>query len=428
MNETARVPADIGALMVSPKAYATQKELMTGFGWLRRHNRLGLVETEGFDPFWAVTTHADIVEVSRRHDLFNNGDRATTLVPRAADELARSRTGGSPHLMRTLLQMDAPDHTRYRHIAQAWFARQRVDSFESRIRPLARRAIDRMAAHGEACDFACDVALQYPLQVILEILGIPEQDEPLLLELVLELLRSQDQAPRNDTKASRDPTRHARRLLDALAGFEAYFAPLIEERRRRPRSDLASLIANAAIDGQPISQFEAISYYMLIVTAGHHTAAAAMSGAIWALCENTEEFHKVKSDSSLFPQLVEEAVRWTTPAHHMMRTATEDTEMHGRRIAKGDWLMLCYLSANRDEQAFREPEHFRIDPEQGRNLAFGFGAHACLGQHLARLEMRAFFEELFSRLAWIEIAGVPRRSASVFLGGPRTLPVRFAML
>jgi cytochrome P450 len=112
----------------------------------------------------------------------------------------------------------------------------------------------------------------------------------------------------------------------------------------------------------------------------------------------------------------------------MMRTATEDTEMHGRRIAKGDWLMLCYLSANRDEQAFREPEHFRIDPEQGRNLAFGFGAHACLGQHLARLEMRTFFEELFSRLAWIEIAGVPRRSASVFLGGPRTLPVRFAML
>jgi cytochrome P450 len=112
----------------------------------------------------------------------------------------------------------------------------------------------------------------------------------------------------------------------------------------------------------------------------------------------------------------------------MMRAASEDTVMHGRRIAKGDWLMLCYLSGNRDERAFDQPDQFRVDRDSGRNLAFGYGAHACLGQHLARLEMRIFFEELLARLAWIEIAGVPRRSASVFLGGPKTLPVRFAML
>jgi hypothetical protein len=128
------------------------------------------------------------------------------------------------------------------------------------------------------------------------------------------------------------------------------------------------------------------------------------------------------------PHLVEEAVRWTTPAQHVMRAAAEDTTMHGRHIAKGDWLMLCYLSGNRDEQAFAEPERFRIDPEPRRNLAFGYGAHACLGQHLARLEMRVFFEELLARVSRIEIAGVPRRSASVFVGGPKTLPVRFAMV
>lgn len=428
MNETYAVPSEIGALLVSPKAYATQKELMAGFRWLRQHNRVGLIEAEGFDPFWAVATHADIVEVSRRHDLFGNSGRSTTLVPRAADDLARSLTGGSPHLMRTLLQMDGPDHARYRHVTQGWFARQSVDSMEGRIRPLARRSIDCMAARGDSCDFARDVALRYPLRVIMEILGISEQDEPLLFDLLQELLRSQDEASGRDLKASRDPTRHARRLLDAFTGFERYFVPLIEERRKKPRDDLASLVAAAEIDGKPIGQFEAVSYYMLLVTAGYHTAAAAISGAVWALCDNPEEFCKVKSDPGLVPQLVEEAVRWTTPAHHMMRTAMENTDMHGRRIAKGDWLMLCYLSGNRDEQAFEAPEQFRIDPDQDRNLAFGYGAHACLGQHLARLEMRIFFEELFRRLASIEIAGVPRRSASVFLGGPRTLPVRFAML
>lgn len=428
MNETAKVPDDIGALIVSPKAYATQKQLMAGFRWLRQNNPLALIEADGFDPFWAVTKHTDIVEISRRHDLFHNGDRATTLVPRAADELARSLTGGSPHLMRSLQQMDAPDHARYRHITQAWFAHHNVGSLEHMIRPLARRAIDRMAAAGDSCDFCHDVAYRYPLRVVMEILGTPQEDASLLLNLLQELFRSQDESSSRDAKASRDPTRHVRRLLAALKDLEAHLSPLLEERRKRPRNDMVSLIGNAVIDGKPISQFEAISYYLLIVAAGYHTTAAAMSGAIWALCENADQFRKVASDDGLVPQLVEEAVRWTTPAQHMMRTAAEDTVMHGRHIAKGDWLMLCFLSGNRDEEAFEEPERFRVDADKRRNVAFGYGAHACLGQHLARLEMRILFEELFARIARIELAGVPRRLASVFLGGPKTLPVRFAMM
>lgn len=428
MRETVDVPAGLGALIVSPKAYAHRRELMAGFRWLRQNNPVGRVEVEGFDPFWAVTSHADIVEVSRRHDLFHNGDRASTLVPRAADDLARTLTGGSPHLMRTLLQMDAPDHSKYRQITQAWFTRQNVGAFECRVRPLARRAIEGLAERGDSCDFVRDIALRYPLQVIMEVLGLPEEDEPRLLALILALFRSQDEAPRGAGRASRDPARHAQRLCDAFTGFEDYFGPLLEQRRSRPRDDLASRIGNAVIDGEPINRFEAISYFMVMMTAGHHTAAAAISGAVWAMCENPGEFHKVKAQPGLVPQLVEEAVRWTTPAQHVMRTAAEDTVMHGRRIVKGDWLMLCFLSGNRDEQVFREPERFAVDRDPVRNLAFGYGAHVCLGQHLARLEMRIFFEELVGRLAWIELAGVPRRSASVFVGGPKTLPVRFAML
>jgi cytochrome P450 len=161
-----------------------------------------------------------------------------------------------------------------------------------------------MAARGGSCDFARDVALHYPLRVVMDILGTPEEDEPLLFNLIQELFRSQDEPPSRDTRASRDPTRHARRLLDAFNGFDAYFTPLLEQRRRRPRNDLASFISNAVIDGKPISHFEAISYYMVIVTAGHHTAAAAISGAIWAMSENADEFCKAKSDIGLVPQLV----------------------------------------------------------------------------------------------------------------------------
>jgi cytochrome P450 len=140
-----------------------------------------------------------------------------------------------------------------------------------------------------------------------------------------------------------------------------------------------------------------------------------------------DEFRKIKDDTRLIPNMVEEAVRWTTPVQHIMRTATADAEVRGRRIAKGEWLMLCYLSGNRDEEVFEQPDRFRLDRDASRNTTFGYGVHACLGQHLARLEMRIFFEELLARLAWIEIAGKPRRSASIFIGGPKSLPVRFKM-
>jgi cytochrome P450 len=210
-----------------------------------------------------------------------------------------------------------------------------------------------------------------------------------------------------------------------LADFQACFAQLADARRQAPRDDLISVIANAEIDGKPIQSLEATSYFAILATAGHDTTASSTSGAIWALCEHPHEFHKVKGDCALIPNLVEEAVRWTTPVQHFMRAATADTELRGRRIAKGDWLMLCYLSGNRDEAAFEYPDRFCVDRNPSRNVAFGYGAHACLGQHLARLQMGVFFEELIPRLAEIELAGEPRRSASIFVGGPKVLPVRF---
>ncbi|HEX9322548.1 MAG TPA: cytochrome P450 [Xanthobacteraceae bacterium] len=427
MIEAAKVPERLGRLIVSPKAYAKQKPVLAGFQWLRANLPIGRVEIESFDPFWAVTKHADILEVSRRHDVFHNGDRATTLVPRAADERARALTGGSPHLVRSIVHMDEPDHLKYRRITHAWFAQQKVQALEHRIRAIARECIDRMAAHGTRCDFAQDVARHFPLRVLMEIIGVPEEDESFILKLTQKLFDSEDEELTGGCGASADPARHAKQLCGIFAEFRGYFARLTEARRKAPRDDVATVIANAEIDGKPISRFEEMSYFVIIATAGHDTTSSSISGAVWALCENMDEFRKIKADVSLVPKLVEEAVRWTTPVQHFMRTATAETALRGRRIAKNDWLMLCYISGNRDEDAFEQPDRFRVDRNSSPNVAFGHGVHVCLGQHLARLEMRIFFEELFARLAWIEMAGEPRRSASVFVGGPKTLPVRFGM-
>jgi cytochrome P450 len=427
MPEVREIPHRLGLLIVSPKAYARQKSLLAGLQWLRANQPLGRVDTKGFDPFWLVTKHADASRIIRQHDLFHNGDRAHTLVPRASDEMTRALTGGSPHPIRTLVHMDQPDHLKYRRITQSWFTQQRVSSLEHSIRAIARASIDRMAKLGSACDFVRDVAIHYPLRVLMQILGVPELDEPRILKLTQELFASEDADLGHGEAGSEDPARHARELFRLLGEFQAYFVPLMERRQARPAEDLASVIANAEVDGKPINHFEAVSYYVIVAAAGHDTTSSSISGGLWALCENVDEFRKLKADTDLIPKFVDEAIRWTTPVHHVMRTATADVQLGEQRIAHGDWLMLSLLSANRDEEVFDQPNRFRLDRDTPGGALFGQGVHTCLGQHLARLEIRIFFEELLSRLESVEIVGTPRRSASIFIGGPKSLPIRFKM-
>jgi cytochrome P450 len=219
------------------------------------------------------------------------------------------------------------------------------------------------------------------------------------------------------------------RQLDfgVITDFFDYFRRLSEEKRNNPKDDLATLIANSRIDGNPISDLEAMSYYIIVATAGHDTTSSSTAGAMWALAENPAELRKLKADLSLIPGLVDESIRWTTPVKTFMRTVTEDTEFAGRRFAKNDWLMLCYASGNRDEAVFDAPDTFRIDRKPNRHLAFGYGAHLCLGQHLAKMEMRILWEELIPRLESIELAGTPAMSEAVFVNGPKRLPIRFRM-
>ena len=207
--------------------------------------------------------------------------------------------------------------------------------------------------------------------------------------------------------------------------FYQYFAKITADRRANPKDDLATVIANSQINGAPISEFEAISYYVIVATAGHDTTSSSTAGAMWALCNDPAGVHEGASDPSLIPGLIDEAVRWTTPVKHFMRSATEDTELRGRKIAKDDWLMLCYASGNRDEEVFDEPYEFHADRKPNKHLSFGYGAHLCLGQHLAKMEMRILYEELLPKLKSVALNGEPKNSQSVFVNGPKKLPIRF---
>ncbi|NIJ37769.1 hypothetical protein FHR22_002472 [Sphingopyxis panaciterrae] len=419
------IPDSIARTLVDPSAYADER-IHDAYAWLRANNPLGRAEVPGFDPFWVVTRHADILEISRQNALFHNGDRSTTLLRQVDDARIRKITG-TPHFVRSLVQMDAPDHPKYRALTFKWFSPGSVKQLEADIRALARQEVDRMAMMGGACDFMAEVALGYPLHVIMTILGVPMADKARMLKLTQDIFGAQDgeQAEKN-RKLEALPGFISRFLVKAfLADFTRYFMKIAKDRRANPQDDLASVIANAVIDGKLISDREATGYFTIVATAGHDTTSSSLAGGMAVLAQVPELLARLKADPTLIPAFVEEAIRWTSPVKTFMRSATEDTEFAGRRIAKGDWLMLCYASGNRDEAVFDDPFAFRLDRKPNKQLAFGYGAHVCIGQHLARLELRIMFEELIARLDSVAPDGAMRFTQSWFVNGPRTLPLRF---
>ncbi|MEJ0046481.1 MAG: cytochrome P450 [Rhodospirillales bacterium] len=422
------IPQEIADAIVDPTAFGgSGKRASDAFTWLRREMPLEVAQPQGFDPFWVVTRNADILEVERQNELFHNGDRATIISPIELDQKIRMVMGGSPHLVRSLVQMDNPDHAAYRRLTYGAFLPQNLKRLEARVRDIARGVADHMASLGGRCDFARDVAFLYPLHVIMELLGVPESDEPRMLKLTQELFGSAD-AELSRTGASPEDAAAALANLQGTVGeFMAYFNSITEDRRAHPRDDLASVIANGRVFEAPLGVFEAMSYYIIVATAGHDTTSSTTAGTLWALAEDAEQFRRVKQNPALIPGLVEESIRWVTPVKHFMRTATADAELGGRRISKGDWLMLSYLSGNRDEAVFEAPFSFDAERKPNKHVAFGYGAHICLGQHLARMEMRALWEELLPRLQSVELDGEPANMDSSFVCGPKRVPIRYVM-
>jgi cytochrome P450 len=422
-----RVPRTIVRDLTNPVAYADGR-IDSHYRELRQHVPLGLAELDGFDPFWVVTRHADILAVSRQNRLFHNGDRPAALTGHVAEACMRRLNGGMPHMIRSLIEMDAPDHAKYRMLTQTWFKPGYLDRLEGEIRGIARATVESLIAQGGSFDFVAEAAERYPLRIMMQIMGVPKEDDQHILRLTKEMLGAQDPG-----MARRfDPCDADQSQLGAIpaviADFAQYFRSISAERKARPRNDLISVIANARIDGAPITELEETSYYTVLATGGHHTTSFAIAGGIQALAENPSEFLRVKNDLSLIPDFVNETLRWTTPVKTFMRSATADTELGGQPIAKGDWLMLCYASGNRDEDVFEDPYFFRANRKPNKYLSLGHGEHMCLGQHLAKLEMRILFEELLPRLDSLQPDGEAKRLQSWFINGLKTLPLRIGWI
>jgi cytochrome P450 len=419
-----QIPQDIAKIVISPKSYANDDVIYPAFKWLRENMPLGVAEVEGYDPIWIVTKHADIKAIELNAKLFHNADHNPILNDRASDAFMRQINGGSTRLVSSLTHMDPPEHAAYRNLTQSWFMPNRISKLEDQIRTLARKSVETLLSFDGECDFVRDFALHYPLRVIMTLFGVPTEDEPRMLKLTQEFFGVHDPEEQRPEMAS-DPVVAAKMWAATLEEFYEYFDNLSAQRRANPTDDMLSLIANSQVNGAPIPRNEANGYYVAIATAGHDTTSSSTAGGLHGMLLYPENFAKLKEDPSLVKGLIDEAIRWTSPVKHFMRNATLDTEVRGQTIRAMDRLMMCYPSGNRDEDVFTNPEHFDITRSPNPHIAFGFGPHMCLGQHLAKLEMRVLFEELLPHLESIELAGDPRFVETNFVGGYKSLPIRF---
>jgi cytochrome P450 len=321
--------------------------------------------------------------------------------------------------LRTLIHMDDPHHRDVRQIGADWFRPKAMRALKIRVDELTKRTIDKMREVGPECDFVTDIAMNFPLYVIMSLLGIPEGDFPRMLKLTQEMFGGNDTELRRGTSTDD--------MLLVLVDFANYFNALTASRRENPTEDLASAVANARINGEPLSDLDTISYYVIIASAGHDTTRDAISGGLHALIENPDQLARLRDQPDLMPTAVEEMIRWTTPVKEFMRTAKADTTVRGVPIAAGESAYLAYVSGNRDEEVFDEPFRFDIAREPNKHLAFGYGVHFCLGAALARMEMNSLFSELIPRLTSIELAGPAELAATTFVGGLKHLPIRYSM-
>ncbi|MEE8310845.1 MAG: cytochrome P450 [Candidatus Binatia bacterium] len=404
-------------IFIDGEAYADLDAWHAAATRLRRNDPLPRVEVEGFPPFRVVTRHDHLAEVERNHDVFHNTVDSTL----ASHEQTRLRHEGDVDI-KTLIHMDGKEHREVRAITNDWFKPGNLrKTIEGQLAPLSRKFVDRMADSQPRCDFARDIAMFYPLHVIMGILGVPEEDEPLMLELTQNLFGSEDPelAEGDDPAAS---------FIAGLMKIYSYFQGVTTDRRAHPTGDVATAIANAKIDGNPLEEIQQMGYYAIVATAGHDTTASSLAGGLHALIEHPDQLQAITKDASLIPNAVDEMIRWVTPVRHFMRQAQIDYDLDGHAIARGDWLLLSYLSANRDESVFERPLEFDIRRNNaGDHLAFGIGVHFCLGAHLAKMELRAFLEELLPRLEFIELAEKPDYMATTFVGGPKRMPVNYRL-
>ncbi|AJE87271.1 Linalool 8-monooxygenase [Streptomyces albus] len=429
------LPDDVARQIVLPEGHRDEVRLFEAYRWLREHNPLGQARVEGYDDLWLVSKHADIMEVERQPHIFTSGggDEPGTHNPilgnQAGDEFTKQLTGGSLRILEALPYLDPPEHTEVKDIAAEWFRPANLKKWEDSIRSLAREAIERFLKSGQnEIDFVKQFSVFYPLHVIMTLFGVPEEDEPRMMALTQDFFGTADPETQREDIEALSQEAAAQQWAAAIQDFFAYFDSLVEARRAEPKDDLATIIACAkTADGEFYPKISAYGWFIAIATAGHDTTSSTLAGTIEQLAHHPDQLEKVRQDPAQIPNLINEGLRWSSPVKQFTRRATQDYTLRGRQIKKGDRLVLLYQSANRDEDIFDAPDDFRFDRRPNKQIAFGYGPHMCIGQHLAKQELRIMLEELLPRIAHLDTTGERKVLQTNFVGGLQNLPVRLEL-
>ena len=402
--------------VISAKIYGEHGYPHEAWRRLRAEAPVSKLAPPGYRPFWAITKHADIIEVSKQPAKFQSAGRFI-LFPDAVAPPGQSLEEAPP--LRMLVNMDPPEHRDYRRLVSHWFTPRAVAKLEARLEEITAEIFDDLAGDGgwREFDFVSELAALQPLRMITEMLGIPREREQWVLKITNQNfgLEDPDYALEGNTREER---------LGFLTEAAAYINSLMEQRRENPTGDVTSVLAHATLDGKPVPAFELFSLYFLVMVAGHDTTRNGISGGLLAFLQHPEQFAKLQKNPSLVHLAADEIVRWATPVNHFSRTATEDYVLRGQKIEAGDSVALFYASANRDEEVFPDGELFRIDRDPNPHLGFGVGEHFCLGAHLARMDLRVFWRHFAERCVAIEPAGEHEFLHASFVGGPKRLPIR----
>jgi len=369
--------------------------------------------------FWSVLRYQDIVTASRDVATFSSARGISFEEPTDDDMAAR----------RTIIDTDPPEHTKLRKIVTGSFSQRAVAVYQHFVEQLTEHVLDTSLREGEL-EFVGAVAKEVPIRVLARIMGLPEADLDRFIDLGDRLIANTDPEVtdvvwgRDDTDAYRKfPFRspYGKQLWDL--GRE-----VVAGRLRAPGDDLLSTLLRAEVDGDRLSETDLDNFFSILVVAGNETTRIAIAQGVLAFCEHPEQWRRLRADPGLLPAAADEVLRWTCPTHFMRRTAAADTELGGAKIRAGDKVVLWYVSGNRDEAEFADPDVFDVGRSPNRHLSFGRGGpHLCLGAHLARLEVRVVLAGLARRVAGFELAGPPRRIRSNFTNGLRELPVRIRL-
>jgi cholest-4-en-3-one 26-monooxygenase len=374
---------------------------------LRAEAPVARMEPPGWEPFWAITKHADIQRIAKDPVRFSSVG-GITLRPAGAS---------LPPPMDLLVLLDPPKHAPMRRIANPNFTPRGVRARRDDIDAIAVEILDSALQRNEL-DFVERIAAPFPLAVVATVLGAPRSHVADLFRWTNEIIGKDDPEYRRDGETPGQTIKRARGEL------HGYLLSLIEARRAEPQDDLISLLLSADLGGQPLTGSQLLAYAELLVEAGNETTRNAISGGLLALAERPDEWEKLRANRELLPDAVEEILRWVSPISHFTRLATEDTEVHGVTIPAGEQVALYFASANRDEDVFDDPFEFRVDRRPNQHLAFGFGEHFCMGAHLARVEIELVYTHLLDRVQSFEVAGKVERLSSITNGSLKRLPIR----